>query len=60
MNTQTRIDLETKARALRRLEFARLTNSVIDAFSESMRRHHEATLRKKSVIRVSAVIGTPV
>lgn len=59
MNTQTRIELETKARTLRRLEFARFTKSAIHAISESMRRHHEATLRKQHVLRVSAMIGTP-
>ena len=59
MKMPNRIEIETKARALRRAEFSRLMNRLQNAISESQRRHHEEWLRSKPVMQVSAAIGTP-
>lgn len=59
MKLPNRIEIETKARALRRAEFSRLMNRLRNAISESLRRHHEEWLRSTPVTQVSAAIGTP-
>ena len=60
MKMPNRIEIETHARTLRRAEFSRLLNKLMNKIGQSMQTHHEAWLRRTPVMPIAAAIGTPV